>query len=68
MRQSGTAFPMARAWLSPVIRSKRNEDRWYPSGMLSASYGDDNLASYWVYVRAPSGAEGWVAREYLDWY
>ncbi len=22
----------------------------------------------WVYVRAPSGAEGWVAHEYLDWY
>ena len=23
---------------------------------------------HWVYVRAPSGAEGWVALRYLDWY
>ena len=23
---------------------------------------------YWVYVRAPSGVEGWVALRYLDWY
>ena len=45
-----------------------DEDRWSLSGMLRASYGDDNLPSYWVYVRAPSGATGWVSREYLDWY
>lgn len=39
---------------------------------IRADYGDDASywfdASHWVYVRTPSGAEGWVAHEYLDWY
>ena len=58
-----------RMALANANADEADEDRWYLSGMLRASYGTDNrLSSYWVYVRGPSGAKGWVAREYLDWY
>lgn len=44
-------------------------DDWAGHASIRANYEDSLFdASYWVYVRAPSGAEGWVAREYLDWY
>ena len=28
---------------------------------------DDKTATRWIHVRAASGAEGWVAHEYLEW-
>ena len=42
------------------------EDEYYSSASSAVRirYGDDSVNYYWVYVRTPSGAEGWVAHGY----
>ena len=42
------------------------DDEYY-SGVSRAiwiQYDDDSVNYYWVYVRTPSGVEGWVAHGY----
>lgn len=41
--------------------------RWTARTRL-LGYGSDPYEDpVWVYVRAESGAEGWVSHEYLEW-
>lgn len=46
--------------------SEEWESQWHERRTLEPSTAWWH--GYWVYVRTPSGAEGWVAHEYLDWY
>lgn len=50
----------ARLWFVKLAETQLAETRFGGSGV----YRD----TVWIYVRAGSGAEGWVSREYLEWW